>query len=185
MSVLQAAELEGGREALRQDNATLQRRVGELEDEGRLRDKEQGRALEELRAAERALAEQRRRLEVQVDKLGTEVASLQLRLREAEGRAHTFEEQLAWAERGRLGAQGNLGVILSTLRRNMGLAGGAASPVRARSPSPSRKGGLRAGSVSPSRFVSLLQGGDMDMDGLRLTISQFFQHLTGLEKERV
>lgn len=134
-------ETEASREAVRKELANLQRKMGELIDESRLKEKDYQMALEDSRRAERKLEDQRRNLEINMENTNAEAAELKLRLSGSEGRVNALEAQLARIEGAKQDVEFKLSSIVSSLKRTIGFRQEmprARSPVRSRSQSPRR-----------------------------------------------
>ena len=134
-------ETEASREAVRKELANLQRKMGELIDESRLKEKDYQMALEDSRRSERKLADQGRNLEINLENVGAEAAELKLRLSGSEGRVNALEAQLARIEGAKQDVEFKLSSIVSSLKRTIGFRQEmprARSPVRSRSQSPRR-----------------------------------------------
>ena len=134
-------ETEAGREALRKELANLQRKMAELEDDSRLKEKENQLTLEDNRRTECKQEEQRRQLEGLLDSSTSEIADLKLHLSGAEGRVNALEAQLARVEGAKRDVEFKLSSIHSSLRRTIGYrqeGSRSLSPMRGRSTSPRR-----------------------------------------------
>ena len=80
MATPQVVETEASREALRKDLANLQRKMAELIDEARLKEKDYQLALEDSRRSERKLDDNRRNLELALENCNGEMGELRVRL---------------------------------------------------------------------------------------------------------
>ena len=98
---LQVVETEASREALRKELANLQRKMSELEDEARLKERDYQLALEDAHRMEKKMDDQRRNLEISLENANAELADLKLKLSGAEGRVNALEAQLARTEGGK------------------------------------------------------------------------------------
>ena len=139
--MLQVVETEASREALRKELANVQRKMAELVDESRMKEKDYQMALEDSRRAERKLEDSRRNLEINLENSNAEGAELKLRLSGAEGRVNALEAQLARLEGTKQDIEFKLSSIVSSLRRTIGFRQEmprARSPIRSRTPSPRR-----------------------------------------------
>ena len=137
----QVVETEASREALRKELANVQRKMAELVDESRMKEKDYQMALEDSRRAERKLEDSRRNLEINLENSNAEGAELKLRLSGAEGRVNALEAQLARLEGTKQDIEFKLSSIVSSLRRTIGFRQEmprARSPIRSRTPSPRR-----------------------------------------------
>lgn len=74
----QVVETEASREALRKDLANLQRKMAELIDEARMKEKDYQLALEDSRRSERKLDDNRRNLEIALENSNAESAELRV-----------------------------------------------------------------------------------------------------------
>ena len=134
-------ETEASREALRKELANTQRKMGEVIEESRMKEKDYQMALEDSRRIERKMEDQRRNLEIQLENTGAENEELKLRLSGAEGRVNALEATLARLEGAKRDIEFKLSSIVSSLRRTIGFRQEmprARSPVRSRSNSPRR-----------------------------------------------
>ncbi len=134
-------ETEASREALRKELANMQRRMAELEDDIRLKEKDYQMALADANRTEKKLDDQRRNLEMSLESTSSELADVKLRLSGAEGRVTALETEVARVEGAKRDVEFKLGSIVSSLRRSIGFTQGmprSRSPLRARSPSPRR-----------------------------------------------
>lgn len=75
--------------------ANLQRRLGEVEDDFRLKQKEMQLALEDSRTTETKIDSTRHNLELQMDGLNNEIAELKMKLSASEGRVIALEQHIA------------------------------------------------------------------------------------------
>ena len=66
-------ETEASREALRKELSNQQRRLADFEDQARVVEKDLKLALEESRASERRLDDNKRNLEIQLESMGVEI----------------------------------------------------------------------------------------------------------------
>lgn len=94
----QVVEIEVSREVVRKEFVNFQRKMGELIDEFRLKEKDYQMALEDSRRVERKLEDQRRNLEINLENINVEVVELKLRLSGLEGRVNVFEVQFVRIE---------------------------------------------------------------------------------------
>lgn len=94
----QVVEIEVSREVVRKEFVNFQRKMGELIDEFRLKEKDYQMALEDSRRVERKLEDQRRNLEINMENINVEVVELKLRLSGLEGRVNVFEVQFVRIE---------------------------------------------------------------------------------------
>ena len=78
LAVIQVVETEASREALRKDLANLQRKMAELIDESRMKEKDYQLALEDSRRAERKLEDNRRNLEMVLENANAENGDLRV-----------------------------------------------------------------------------------------------------------
>lgn len=127
----------------------MQRKMAELIDESRLKEKDYQMALEDSRRAEKRLDDHRNNLEISLDGVNGEAAELRLKLSGSEGRVNALEAQLARLEGTKRDIEFKLSSIVSSLRRSIGFTQEnprARSPIRSRSPSP-----RRPRSISPSK----------------------------------
>lgn len=133
LSHKQVVETEASREALRKELANLQRKMAELIDESRVKEKDYMMALEDSRRSEHRLEEQRRILETNLENATSDMADLKMKLSGTEGRVNALEATLARLEGAKRDVEFKLSSVVSSLRRTIGFR-----PSRARSPSPSR-----------------------------------------------
>lgn len=94
----QVVEIEVSREVVRKEFVNFQRKMGELIDEFRLKEKDYQMVLEDSRRVERKLEDQRRNLEINMENINVEVVELKLRLSGLEGRVNVFEVQFVRIE---------------------------------------------------------------------------------------
>lgn len=212
-NVLQLVENETSYNAVTKDLANARRKMAELDDEGRLKDREYTRALDESRRNEKSLDDERQRLAAELEAARSDLTETQLKLTASNGRVGALEEELENCEAVRRQIEVKLTTVVSTLRRSVGLArslptgssaerGGGISPLfraRSRSPSPRRRRfgvddrssspervltSFRARSVSPSARGDLAAG-DVDVDGIRDTLRNLVQQMVSAERDRV
>ena len=134
-------ETETSCESLRKELDNLRRKMAELEDESRLKEKQYQMALDESRHGEKRLDELRRQLESSLEGANADLGDLRLKVSAAEGRVKALECQLARVEETKQDVEFKLGSIVSSLRRSIGFSQSmprSGSPLRARSPSPRR-----------------------------------------------
>lgn len=96
--IYQVVEIEVSREVVRKEFVNFQRKMGELIDEFRLKEKDYQMVLEDSRRVERKLEDQRRNLEINMENINVEVVELKLRLSGLEGRVNVFEVQFVRIE---------------------------------------------------------------------------------------
>lgn len=94
----QVVEIEVSREVVRKEFVNFQRKMGELIDEFRLKEKDYQMVLEDSCRVERKLEDQRRNLEINMENINVEVVELKLRLSGLEGRVNVFEVQFVRIE---------------------------------------------------------------------------------------
>jgi len=87
-------ETEAGREALRKELQNAQRKLAELADELRVREKSNQAALDESRRNERRIDEQRHAVELALEGANADLTTHRLQLSTAEGRLAALEGQL-------------------------------------------------------------------------------------------
>ena len=121
--------------------ADFRRKVAELENEMRFKDREYGTALDESRRCLKKSEEDRRQLEMIIDEAKANIAEFNLTLGAAEGKVNVLESQLEHVETTKHDLELKLSSIVSSLRRSIGFQQGmprSTSVQRARSPSPRR-----------------------------------------------
>lgn len=134
-------ETEASREALRKELANMQRKMGELIDESRLKERDYQLSFEDSRRGERKLIDQCKNYEISLDTTNNEISDLRLKLSGAEGRVNALEATLARLEGAKRDVEFKLSSIVSSLRRTIGFRQDmprSRSPIRSRSPSPKR-----------------------------------------------
>lgn len=185
----------------------------ELENEGRLKDREYTRALEESRRSEKSLEDERQRLTSQLEAAQSDNTEMQLKLTASNGRVGALETELERVEAARRHIDIKLTTVVSTLRRSVGLARSLPTATnadnidgdqlvrrfRSRSPSPRRRRfgiddrksspqrGMpmfRTRSVSPSLRSGVVES-DIDVDGIRDTLRGIVQQMVSAQRERV
>jgi len=114
-------ELEAGREAVRTELETVQRKMSSLDDEYQKKCREQQAALEDRAISERQAAEQRRHLENTLETAGAQLAEVRVELGAAGGRVEALELELGGTESARHDAEWKLATVVSALRRTVGI----------------------------------------------------------------
>lgn len=135
----QVVETESSRDALRKTVSNLQRRLAEIENELRLKEKSYQLSLDESRRNERKLDEHCRQREVTLERANADLHELRLKLGASEGRVSALEGQLVKVDGAKQDTEFKLSSIVSCLRRSIGFSQGvvrSAGPTRTRSPSP-------------------------------------------------
>jgi chromosome segregation ATPase len=134
---VQLVDVEAGREALRKEIGSMQRKLDAADDDARQRDREQQNLLDEHSRASQQAADQRRSLENALDVTNAELGSIRAELSAAHGRVDGLEDQLARSESTRREAEVKLSSVVSIIRRSVG---GFRTPERRdRSRSPERR----------------------------------------------
>lgn len=211
--LLQLVESETNHNAIAKELANARRKMAELDDESRLKDREYTRALDESRRNEKSLDDERQRLAAELEAARSDITEMELKLTASNGRVGALEEELENCEAARRQIEIKLTTVVSTLRRSVGLArsiptassaerGGSISPLfraRSRSPSPRRRRfGVDDRSSSPERVVASFRtrsvspaarggiaAGDIDVDGIRDTLRNLVQQMVSAERDRV
>ena len=114
-------ESDGQREAAKREIQHLTRRIGEAEEDTRVREKDLSTALEESRRGEIKAQDKVKNLENILDNATQDNSDLKLKLSGAEGRITGLEAQLARMESAKNDVEFKLTSLHSTLRRTLGI----------------------------------------------------------------
>nr|XP_019567277.1 PREDICTED: putative ciliary rootlet coiled-coil protein 2 isoform X1 [Rhinolophus sinicus] len=195
----QVAEAQAAREAAQEEVLWLQRKLAEVEAGGEAREKQLEERLRVCREAEHTLRAKLLAATRKLQQASGVADSLQARLDEACGRVHSLEQELAWAEGARQGAEGQLGQLWSMLHCELGLPGQSpsTSPEQPGSPTKGLDGSLghsgRQSASPPARPRSPLRwplptpghhGPEVDVASVHSALRDFVQKLRDAQRER-
>ncbi|CAG9769436.1 unnamed protein product [Ceutorhynchus assimilis] len=174
----QMSELERNLEQTRQELNRTRCHTGQLEEQWHAREQDLLIHLEDSRAKEKRLEDQKHNLEVCLVDATQQIQELKAKLGGAEGRVRALESHLAQLESSKRDIEQKLFSVVSTLRRIAGiqLDGSVSMPYRLLS--PSRR-------WSPARGHDEKDGAiDVDPEAVRKGVRNLMQQVAQIERER-
>lgn len=114
-------ESDGQKEAAKREIQNQNRKIAEMDEDNRMREKDYGAALDESRRAEQKSLDKVNNLENILDNTNQDNSDLKLKLSGSEGRITGLEAQLARMESSKNDLEFKLASLHSTLRRTLGI----------------------------------------------------------------